>query len=169
MIPASVNEHFRKYRSRSWAGCYLFALVDGIQYEQHTGRQLESLDDAAVSLFAGTREIALAYAGPWLVDPRKASDRIADLGELELARAGVIWLITSEKLERQAAKLRPYLDIALPNKKSALLRFWDPRVIHGLNEAYRSKEKRALFKTATEWQYLYEEQRFTINDHDQPH
>ncbi|TDV25357.1 uncharacterized protein DUF4123 [Paraburkholderia caballeronis] len=165
MIPASVNEHFRKYRSRSWAGCYLFALVDGIQYGQHTGRQLEPLDDAAASLFAGTRDIALAHAGPWLVDPQKAGDRIADLGELELARPGVIWLITSEKLERQAARLRPHLNIETPERRSAMLRFWDPRVIHALNGIYLGQDRRALFRTVHEWQYLHNGQRHTINEH----
>lgn len=168
MIPASVNEQLRKCRLRHY-NSHVLALVDGIQYQQHTSHQLEPVDDIAVSLFAGTEDIALAHAGPWLVDPKKARESIADLGELEQARPGVIWLITSENIERQAAKLRPYLDIELPNGKSALLRFWDPRILHALNEAYRGKAERALFRTAHGWQYLNEGQRFNVNDNDASH
>jgi hypothetical protein len=165
MIPASVNEQLRQYRKRHYSG-HVLALVDGIQYQQHTGQQLSPEDDMTVSLFAGTKDIALAHAGPWLIDPKTARDRVADLGELEQARPGVIWLITSESLERQAAKLRPHLNTRLPTGRSALLRFWDPRVLHALNAVCqdRSGRERELFRTAAAWQYLNEGQRFTIND-----
>ncbi|WP_322030092.1 DUF4123 domain-containing protein [Paraburkholderia sp. J76] len=163
MTPASVNEQLRKYRRFHYSG-HVLALVDGLQYQQHTGQQLTSEDDVVVSLFAGTKEIALAHAGPWLIDLKAARDRIADLGELEQVRPGVIWLITSESLERQAEKLRPHLDIRLPDRRSALLRFWDPRVLHALNAICQDKASRALFRTAHAWQYLNEGQRFTIND-----
>lgn len=163
MIPAHVDEHLRQYRKRHYSGRVL-VLVDGIQYQRHTGQQLTPEDDMVVSLFAGTKDIALAHAGPWLVDPKTARDRVADLGELEQARPGVIWLITSENLERQAEKLRPHLDTRLPNRRSALLRFWDPRVLHALDAACQDKASRGLFRTAAAWQYLNEGQRFTIND-----
>lgn len=163
MIPASVAAQLREYRKRHYSG-HVLALVDGLQYQQQTGQPLASEDDMTVSLFAGTKDIALAHAGPWLVDPKQARDRVADLGELEQSRPGVIWLITSESLEGQAEKLRPYLNTRLPTGRSALLRFWDPRVLHALNAACRDKTGRALFTTAKAWQYLHEGQRFNIND-----
>lgn len=165
MIPDSVAAQLREYRRRHYSG-HVLALVDGLQYQQHTGRQLTPEDDTAVSLFAGTRDIALAHAGPWLVDPTTARDRVADLVELERDRPGVIWLIASESPETQAGKLRPYLNIRLPDGRSALLRFWDPRVIHALDAAYRDKAARELFRTAYEWQYLHEGQRHTVNEND---
>jgi hypothetical protein len=163
MIPGSVNEQLRQYRKRYYSG-HVLVLVDGLQYEQQTGRQLAPEDDMVVSLFAGTKDIALAHAGPWLIDPKTARDRVVDLGELEQARPGVIWLISSDSLERQAEKLRPHLNTRLPNGRSALLRFWDPRVLHALNAVCQDKTARALFGTAEAWQYLNEGQRFTIND-----
>lgn len=163
MIPASVNEQLRKCLTRRY-GAHVLALVDGIQYQQHTGQRLTSEDDMTVSLFAGTKDIALAHAGPWLVDPMKARDRLADLDELEQVRPGVIWLITSEHIERQADRLRLHLNIRTQNGRSALLRFWDPRVLHALDAACQDKAKRGLFLTAHAWQYLHEGQRFTITN-----
>jgi hypothetical protein len=163
VIPASVNEGFRNYRKRHYGG-HVFALVDGYQYEQHTGQQLAPQDDTIVSLFASTQEIALAHAGPWLVDPKATGDHVADLGDLEQGRPGVIWLISSEPVERLADKLRPHLNIRMPNRRSALLRFWDPRVLHALNAVCQDKPGRDLFRVAGAWQYLHEGQRFTIND-----
>jgi hypothetical protein len=163
MIPTPVAEQLREYRTPHY-GDHVLALVDGLQYQQQTGQQLTPEDDMVVSLFAGTKEIALAHAGPWLVDPKTARDRVADLGELEQARPGVIWLITSASLERQAEKLRPHLNARLPTGRSAILRFWDPRVLHALNAACRGRGDRELFRTAEAWQYLNEGQRFTIND-----
>lgn len=165
VIPGSVNEQLRQYRKRHYSG-HVLALVDGIQYQQHTGQQLPPEDDMTVSLFAGTKDIALAHAGPWLVDPNKSRGHLADLGELEQARPGVIWLVTSEQIERLAEKLRPHLNTELPNRRSALLRFWDPRVLHALNAVCQDKTGRELFRTAAAWQYLHEGQRFTINDNE---
>jgi len=163
VIPGSVNEQLRQYRERHYSG-HVLALVDGLQYEQQTGQQLTPENDMVISLFAGTKDIALAHAGPWLIDPTTARDRVVNLGELEQARPGVIWLITSESLERLAEKLRPHLSTRLPTGRSAMLRVWDPRVLHALNAVCQDKAGRELFRTAEAWQYLHEGQRFTIND-----
>ncbi|MGF6374685.1 hypothetical protein OKW40_007501 [Paraburkholderia sp. RAU6.4a] len=163
MIPTSVNEQLRQYGERHFSG-HVLALVDGIQYQQHTGQQLTPENDRTVSLFAGTNDMALAHAGPWLFDPKTTPDHLANLRELEQARPGVIWLITSESLERQAANLRPHLNIQIPDGRSALLRFWDPRVLHALNAVCHGKSERDLFRAAEAWHYLNEGRRFTIND-----
>ncbi|MCC8402938.1 DUF4123 domain-containing protein [Paraburkholderia sp. MMS20-SJTN17] len=163
MITASVKEQLRQYGEQRFSGNVL-ALVDGIQYQQHTGQQLTPENDRTVSLFAGTNDVALAHAGPWLVDPKTARDHLADLRELEQARPGVIWLISSESLERQAAKLRPHLTVRIPEGRSAVLRFWDPRVLHALNAVCHGRSERELFRAADAWHYLNEGRRFTIND-----
>ncbi|WP_322064121.1 DUF4123 domain-containing protein [Burkholderia ubonensis] len=164
MIPVTVVERFRTYPNRHFDAMHIYALVDGLQYQQHTGQQLETLDDVAVSLFAGTTDIALAYAGPWLIYTKEAQGRIVELDALETARPGVVWLFASADLEALAGKLRPHLSVRLSNSKSAMLRFWDPRVLHELNQSLQSKQERALFKTAREWLYLDEGQRRFIND-----
>ncbi|WP_321813901.1 MULTISPECIES: DUF4123 domain-containing protein [unclassified Paraburkholderia] len=105
-----MNEGLRKYRTRYYVG-HVLALVDGVQYEQHTGQQLAPEDNVMVSLFAGTEDVALAHAGPWLVDPKRVTTHLADLGDLELASPGVIWLIASEHIERIAEKLQSHLNI----------------------------------------------------------
>ncbi|CAG9234431.1 conserved hypothetical protein [Paraburkholderia tropica] len=166
MIPLPVAEHLHRHAQRYNGPLRALALVDGLQYQQHTGRTLEPRDGIAVSLFAGTKEAALAYAGPWLIDPENSGDHVADLGKLEQVRPGVIWLIVWRDVEEQAARLRPHLNTRLPNGRAALLRFWDPRVIHALNDAYQTADDRELFRTAFEWQYLYEGQRRYITDHE---
>ncbi|QMI44977.1 MULTISPECIES: DUF4123 domain-containing protein [Burkholderia] len=163
MIPVSVVERFRTYPNRHFDAMRIYALVDGLQYQQHTGQPLEAIDDVAASLFAGTTDIALAHAGPWLIYTKDAQGRIAELDDLEAARPGVIWLFASLDLEGLAGKLRPHLSVRLPNSRSAMLRFWDPRVLHGLNQSFQSKQERTLFSAATEWLYLNEGQRLHIN------
>jgi hypothetical protein len=163
MIPAFVTKSLAKHRRHYYNGLRALALVDGVHYQNHTGRKLESREGLSVSLFAHTKDIALAHAGPWLVDASRAQDCVADLSELEEEQPAVIWLVTQCNIEDQAAKLRPYLSVVAPNRKSALLRFWDPRVIHTLDEIYNSQQERELFKTAVEWLYLHEGQRLSIN------
>ncbi|KVD29878.1 hypothetical protein WI84_27060 [Burkholderia ubonensis] len=163
MIPVTVVERFRTIPNRRFDAMRIYALVDGLQYQQHTGQQLEPLDDIAVSLFAGTTDIALAHAGPWLVYTKEAQGRVAELDALEAARPGVVWLFASADLEVLAGKLRPHLSVRLPNSQSAMLRFWDPRVLHALNQSLQSKQERALFSAAREWLYLNEGQRLHIN------
>ncbi|KVT53058.1 hypothetical protein WK53_07905 [Burkholderia ubonensis] len=160
----TVVERFRTYPNRHFDAMRVYALVDGLQYQQHTGQQLEPIDDIAVSLFAGTTDIALAHAGPWLIYTKDAQGRIAELDALETARPGVVWLFASADLETLAGKMRPHLSVRLSNSKSAMLRFWDPRVLHELNQSLQSKQERALFKTAREWLYLNEGQRRFIDD-----
>ncbi|HDR9025060.1 DUF4123 domain-containing protein [Burkholderia vietnamiensis] len=164
MIPVSVVERFRTYPNRHIDSMRIYVLVDGIQYQQQTGQQLETLDGVAVSLFAGTRDIALAHAGPWLVATKEAHGKLADFGDLEAACPGVVWLFSRAGLESLADKLRPHLSVRLSNSRSAMLRFWDPRVLHELNQTLQSKQERALFKAAPEWLYLDEGQRQIIND-----
>ncbi|KVD36986.1 hypothetical protein WI84_15060 [Burkholderia ubonensis] len=164
MIPVTVVERFRTYPNRRFDAMRVYALVDGLQYQQHTGQQLEPLDNVVVSLFAGTTDIALAHAGPWLIDTKGAQSRIAELDALEAVRPGVVWLFASADLETLAGKLRPHLSVRLSNSRSAMLRFWDPRVLHELNQSLQSKQERALFSAAREWLYLDEGQRRLIND-----
>jgi hypothetical protein len=166
MFPISVTERLRSHAERFNGDLRALALVDGVQYPQHTGRSLETIEGVTKSLFASTKETSLAHAGPWLIDPFKAQDSVADLSELELARPGVIWLISWREVGEQAIRLRPHLNTLLPNGRAALMRFWDPRVIHALNEAYQRADERELFRTAFEWQYRYDGKRLYITDHE---
>jgi hypothetical protein len=64
----------------------LYALVDGVQYENHRGERLDDRPGFA-SLFHGTPDGALTHAGPWLVDMEGAGDRVTnDLARLETKR-----------------------------------------------------------------------------------
>jgi len=164
MIPRSVTDNLKRFLTRQSDALHIQALVDGLQYEQHTGQSLAPQEGAVVSLFANTEDAALAHAGPWLINPERVT-HIVDLSELEQTRPSVIWLITWRDIAEQAEKLRPYLSIETPDFRLALLRFWDPRVFSSLYETFQNEKERKLFKTAFEWQYLHEGQRRYINDY----
>jgi len=140
----------------------LYALVDGIQYENHRGERLD-YSTGFTSLFHGTPDGPLAHAGPWLVDIEEAGDATAkDLAALEREAPSVTWLITEADLHGLAQLLRLRLDVRMPDGRIALLRFWDPRVLVGLVNVLDSKQRETFFAHIHEWHLLRDGQRVHI-------
>ena len=140
----------------------LYALVDGIQYENHRGERLD-YSPGFTSLFHGTPDGALAHAGPWLVDIEEAGEAMAkDLAGLEREAPSVTWLITEADLHGLAQLLRLQLDVRIPDGRIALLRFWDPRVLVGLVNVLDSKQRETFFAHIHEWHLLRDGQRVHI-------
>lgn len=143
----------------------LYALVDGAQYRTHFG---EPITDRRgfFSLFAGTSDIALAHAGPWLVDTEQAEVEVVDaLVVLEHAAPAVTWLIAPQDLAGLAQLLQLNLDVELPDGRAALLRFWDPRVLAGLAEILTPDQREAFFAYIHEWHLLHNGRRTWIGRH----
>ena len=140
----------------------LYALVDGAQYRARVGEPLAA-EEGFYSLFAGTADAPLAHAGPWLVDAAQASDALIDaLAELEQVSPAVTWLIAPQDLEGLAQLLQLQLDVELPDGRTALLRFWDPRVLVTLAEVLDSVQRDAFFAHIHEWHLLHKGQRAWI-------
>ncbi|MBA9859793.1 DUF4123 domain-containing protein [Ralstonia insidiosa] len=152
-MPLDVVERLAQLRSTS-PTLRLYALVDGIQYEDRRG---ERLDDRPGywPLFRGTPDGPLAHAGPWLVDVGEAGGAaLNDLARLEREAPAVTWLIAEADLAGLAQLLQLHLDVRLPDGHVALLRFWDPRVLASLVNVLDARQRDAFFAHIHEWHLL---------------
>ncbi len=144
---------------QSMSSLRLYALVDGAQYRAHLGEPLTARQ-GFYPLFANTPDAALAHAGPWLVDTEQASEALIDaLAALEQAASAVTWLIAPQDLGGLAQLLQLKLDIELPDGRTALLRFWDPRVLVDLIEILDPGQREVFFAHIHEWHLLHNGQR----------
>lgn len=140
----------------------LYALVDGLQYRAHCSKSCTA-QAGFLSLFAGTPDTALAHAGPWLIDAEQAGGAFVEiLAELEQASPAVSWLISPQTLEGLAQLLQLNLDTELPDGRTALLRFWDPRVLVNLAEVLEPAQRATFFAHIHEWHLLRKGQRVWI-------
>ena len=148
--------------ARTHRALRLYALVDGVQYTRYFETPLTPLAGRR-ALFHGTDDAALAHAGPWLIDAEHAgSEQLAGLVELERAAPAVTWLIAPQDLEGLAQLLSLRLDMRLPDGRSALVRFWDPRVLANLAELLDGNQREEFFAHIHEWHMLHNGQRAWI-------
>lgn len=140
----------------------LYALADGMQFEIRTGRRLRA-GPGMLALFDSTADAALAHAGPWLIDCANVDDAyFAELEALEREAFGVVWLIAPQNLCGLAQVMRLHLDVRLPDGRTALLRFWDPRVLVDLVKTLDVQQRDFLFGQIHEWHLLLDGQRVWI-------
>lgn len=133
----------------------LYVLVDGAVYQQHRDRQLEHVPGVVVALFSGTADDALAHAGPWLVDTAHVTEAVLhDLIALEETAPAVTWLFAEANLTGLSQLLQLRLDIKLPDGRTALLRFWDPRVLASLFQLMAGDQRADFFGHIHEWHFL---------------
>ncbi|MBT0962604.1 DUF4123 domain-containing protein [Denitromonas iodatirespirans] len=143
----------------------LYALVDGVQYQSHQCKRLQT-DSGLFSLFADTADATLAHAGPWLIDVASVDEAfIAELATLEREAPAVSWLIAPQDLDGLGQLLQLHLDMQLPDGRSALLRFWDPRVLVTLAQTLDPAQRETFFGHIHEWHLLHEGQRVWIGRH----
>jgi hypothetical protein len=161
MIPEAVNDHLRTL-SGQYKDLRIHALVDGIQYQRHTGQALAARPGAVISLFAGTDDEPMAEAGPWLVDPSKAPELAVQLMAMEPERPGITWLIVWQELDAQAAVLRSMIDATLPGGRRVMLRFWDPRALVSLYRTLGGKAWSGHFRGVLAWHFIENGKRLHI-------
>ncbi|WP_231739030.1 DUF4123 domain-containing protein [Herbaspirillum rubrisubalbicans] len=143
----------------------LYALVDGVQYQAQLCKRFQS-SSGLFPLFARTPDAALAHAGPWLVDTAIANHvSMAELITLERDAPALTWLIASQDLEGLGQLLQLRLDVNLPDGRSALLRFWDPRVLVNLARTLDAAQREEFFGHIHEWHMLHEGRRVCIRRH----
>ncbi|ASL42531.1 hypothetical protein bAD24_I03510 [Burkholderia sp. AD24] len=130
----------------------LYALVDGLLYGDAFGVSALERCAAAIALFDDTPDASLADAGPWLIDFDGASmaTRHAVL-ELAAGAAGVSWLTTAYRFESLARELRERLDVRMPNGGTALLRFYDARVMGDIARVLSLSQRAAFFVPTFGW------------------
>jgi hypothetical protein len=136
-----------------------YALVDGYQFEQHTGDRPQPTPCVNRALFQGTEDEPLAHAGPWLYDLAKCPELIDDLAVMEQALPAVSWLMTAMDLEGLAQFLQLKLDAVLPDGRKVLIRFYDPRVLGNLIKVMDVEQRAEFFFLIEEWHFIYNDKR----------
>jgi hypothetical protein len=140
----------------------LYALVDGVQYQSQLCKRLQATT-GLFPLFADTPDAALCHAGPWLVDAAHVEAPFVDeLTTLEREVPSLSWLISPQDLDGLAQLLQLKLDVCLPDGRSALLRFWDPRVLANLAQTLDGEQREEFFGHIHEWHLLHEGRRVWI-------
>lgn len=160
-----VQQRYQQFSAQR-AGLNWYALVDGYQREQQTGERVVTLSGVNQGLFVGTPDEPLAHAGPWLYDMKRCPEEIEGIATLERAAPCVSWLITSLNLEGLSQLLQLKLDAVLPGGKTALVRFYDPRVLGNLFTVMNESQKAAFFGLIDEWHFMYEGRRVWAGRHD---
>lgn len=130
----------------------LYALVDGLLYGDAFGVTALERGSAAIALFDDTPDASLADAGPWLIDFEGAemATRLALL-ELAAGASGVSWLTTAYQFQSLARELRGRLDVLMPNGGTALLRFYDARVLGDIARVLSLSQRAAFFVPTFDW------------------
>lgn len=143
----------------------LYALLDGAQYQtQHNKRLLAGT--GLFPLFKGTPDAGLSHAGPWLVDVASVAESfVEELTALERDTPSLSWLISPQDLDGLAQLLQLRLEVRLPDGRSALLRFWDPRVLANLAQTLDAGQREEFFSHIYEWHLLHNGQRVWIGRH----
>lgn len=130
----------------------LYALVDGLLYGDAFGVTALERCSAAIALFDDTPDASLADAGPWLIDFEGASTAMRHaLLELAAGASGVAWLTTAYQFRSLARELRERLDVRMPNGGTALLRFYDARVLGDIARVLSSSQRAVFFVPAFDW------------------
>ncbi|MFC7519734.1 DUF4123 domain-containing protein [Xanthomonas populi] len=104
------------------------------------------------SLFLGRPEQAHADAGPWLVQVDTTTTLHGWLNALDgTCVPCVSYLASPLAFEPVFAHLQSMLAMALPDGSSALLRFYDPRVMQRLRHVLSAAQLDGLTSPFTEW------------------
>jgi hypothetical protein len=156
-----IVERFRALQQAD-AALWLYALVDGFQYERHTGQRLAHRRGINRPVFLGTEDEPLAHAGPWLIDIDKVPDQLQLLHELEQALPSVSWLISAIDLEGLSQLLQLKLDAQLPDGRKVLLRFYDPRVLSHLMQTMDNDQRAGFVHLIDEWHFIHDGRRVCI-------
>ena len=139
----------------------LFALVDGLGYEQIAGGPLQA-GAGRYALLDGTPDAALASAGPWLLDANEDDPGRAKLLATQAQVPYVSWLLVEMPLHGLAQLLQLKLDATLPSGDMGLLRFYDPRVLKSLALTLTAQQREDFFGHIVEWHFMCDGQPYRI-------
>ncbi|EMA4769568.1 DUF4123 domain-containing protein [Cronobacter sakazakii] len=142
----------------------LYGLVDGLQYERFTGKELIKEKNEVVPLFDRYPDSRIAFAGPWLVDMQRRMDFSEQLVALEIFCPSVSWITTSVNLDQLVKHLQQFMNIILPEGETALLRFQDPRVQPRLGTILDEEQHSELTGITTGWVSLVNNQVYSLRE-----
>lgn len=131
---------------------HLYALVDGLLYANAANGSTPQRSQSATAVFDGTQDASLADAGPWLFAyERAAADIRRTLSTMASSSTGVSWLISAYPIESLADELRSRLDVRLPDGSTALLRFYDARIMTDMASLMEFTQRMQFFVPTFNW------------------
>ncbi|MDB6372654.1 MULTISPECIES: DUF4123 domain-containing protein [Photorhabdus] len=157
-----LSEKLVNYQKKH-PGIRLYALVNGLQYERCFGEEINYILGVNNPLFRHYPDSKLAFAGPWLFDMEYAHQWQEKLSILEETYPAVSWLLTSLSLDKLTRHLVSYLNIQLPTKQTALLRFYDPRILHRISDIFSHEQLFAFTHDINKWVYQYNATYYSVS------
>ena len=152
MTDVSIEGFFFKRQQQLTMQVHLYALVDGLLFADSAGGSPPQQSQAAVALLDGTPDASLADAGPWLLEWERASGNVRHaLSAMAAESTGVSWLISAYPIESLADELRKRLDVRLPDGRTALLRFYDARIMADMASLMEHTQRMQFFVPTFNW------------------
>ncbi|MGY4730697.1 DUF4123 domain-containing protein [Burkholderia pyrrocinia] len=152
MTENSIEAFFLKRQQQLTMQVRVYALVDGLLYANAAHGSAPQRSQSAVALFDNTPDASLANAGPWLVDYEHASGNTRRaLSTMANGSTGVSWLISGYPIESLADELRSRLDVRLPDGRTALLRFYDARIMADVASLMEFTQRMQFFVSTFDW------------------
>ncbi|MEX3956888.1 DUF4123 domain-containing protein [Trinickia sp. EG282A] len=149
MRPAKIEEHFSQRQAQASLPVRLYALVDALLYGR--GETVER-PAATIGLFDGTSDASLADAGPWLIDFAEASPSVKQsLFAMGAGAEGVSWLISAYPFPALAEVLAGRLNARMPDGRTALLRFYDARLMGEIARLFSFTQRIEFFAPTFDW------------------
>lgn len=150
------NEHpVFKYFER-YPDAKHYCLMCGLQYERYFDEELQDKFGSASPLFRQASDAEIAWAGPWLIDVTKRYDLLADLMQLETESPALSWLVSDSSIDKLAIHFSELLNVSLPDGKTALFRFYDPRVTHSMPQVLTIEQFKEITAPLIAWYYLFD-------------
>lgn len=152
MTDVSIEAFFFKRQQQLTMQVHLYALVDGLLFADAGAGSPPQRSHAAVALFDSTPDASLADAGPWLFDWERAPGSARRvLSVMAGGATGVSWLISAYPIESLADELRRRLDVRLPDGRTALLRFYDARIMADMASLMELTQRMQFFVPTFNW------------------
>ncbi|NRN29868.1 DUF4123 domain-containing protein [Photorhabdus heterorhabditis] len=149
-----LNEELVNYQ-QSHPDIRLYALVSGLQYERCFQEEIKYIAGINNPLFRQYPDSKIAFAGPWLFDMEYGDQWSNKLSVLEETYPSISWILTSLSLDHLTRHLVPYLNIQLSTKETVLFRFYDPRILHRINDIFSDEQLAELTRGITKWIYQH--------------
>ncbi|WP_176047406.1 DUF4123 domain-containing protein [Burkholderia sp. BCC1644] len=152
MTENSIEAFFFMRQQQLTMQVHLYALVDGLLYADAANGSSPQRSRSAVAVFDDTQDATLSDAGPWLFSYEHAPGRIRQtLAAMAAGPTGVTWLISAYPIESLADELRRRLDVRLPDGRTALLRFFDARIMPNMASLMEFTQRMQFFVPTFDW------------------
>ncbi|WP_340621823.1 DUF4123 domain-containing protein [Xenorhabdus siamensis] len=139
-----------------------YALIDGLQYERLFDEEFTYIAELNNPLFRRHPDAEIAFAGPWLFDITDNTASVEKFLKLEKTFPAVSWIYSTLSLDSLTRHFGPYLNIQLESGKTALLRFYDPRILHQIPDIFNQEQFTKFTQPIDEWNYWLNGQFYSV-------